>query len=121
MNSTVTLMTGTDIACGNKLLDGQYSDLSWWSNDLETVAHYYGGRVIEIVVELDPDKEQGYVRSIAQLDDDCIPLSEYTYGFVEVRCPAGATWYSFNGDYLRTHIVSCREIYPDLREFDIEY
>jgi len=52
MNKTIKLMTGTNVDNGRKLLRKEFQDFSSWSDNLETIAHYYEGCVIEITVDL---------------------------------------------------------------------
>ena len=114
---TVTLMTGTNVTKGKELLNNEYNTISWWSDNMETLAQYYEGCAIEIDVTLDPDKKQDYIRS---LTDYVFCFCEYTYGFAEMSCPEGATWYSFSRDYLEKNVVAVREIFPDLSTFNEE-
>ena len=112
---TVKLITGTNVACGESLLRKEFNDLSWWSDNLETVAHYYEGKVIEIEVELHTKEEMEYTRMSEYID-----VYKYTYGHAEVTCPKGAIWYSFSGEYLKKNVVSIKEVYPDMKEFNEE-
>jgi hypothetical protein len=114
---TVTIFTGTNIKNGDRLLNKDFNELSWWSDDYETLAHYYEGRAIEATIELDPEKQQDY---IPEIQDLTIPISEYTYGFAEMNYPKGAIWYSFSSSYLKEHLISVKEIFPDLSMYNEE-
>lgn len=118
--NTVKLMIGTNMTKGSELLKGVFQDLSWWSDNLETLAHYYDGCAIEITVKLDPTLEVEYVHCSGDIKWLTDHLPEYTYGFVEVVYPAGAIWYSFSKDYLEKNIVEIKEIFPDLSGFNEE-
>lgn len=107
-------MVSTNEFVRDMMMAGEFNNLVWASNDLETVAHYYEGAVVELEVELDEDSGMPYVRSEAQLS---VPLEEYTYGVAKMHYPVGADWYSFSGKYLKSHLVSIREIFPDLSPF----
>lgn len=118
MNKIVKLMTGTNMCNGDKLLKKEFNDFSSWSDNLETVAHYYEGKVIEITVELDLDLQMWYIRKKQDLKDLNIKLDKYTYGFAEMSCPKDAIWYSFGKNYLNSHVINVKEIFPDLSEFN---
>ena len=49
----VTIFTGTNIISGSKLLNKDFPIISWWSNNLETLAHYYEGCAVEITIKLE--------------------------------------------------------------------
>ena len=117
---TVKLITGTNNHTGELLLKGYYSDLSWWSDNLETAAHYYEGKIIEITVELDAIKDMGHIRCTEELAKLGMNISEYEFGSAEVLCPKGAIWYSFSRDYLLKHVTKVEEIFPDMSEFNEE-
>lgn len=114
MNKTVTLIIGTNKEFRDNMSKGIYPELSWWSDNLETAAHYYDGCVMEITVELNGANME-YYRSI----DDIIGRY-YTYGSMQVKYPVGATWYSFSGRYLRRYVVMYREIWPDMSMYNEE-
>lgn len=114
INQTIKLMIGTNMHGGVDLLKRNFRDLSWWSDNLETVAHYYEGCALEITVTLEPEIQKSYVRCM----DDCHQLHLYTYGSAEIRCPKGATWYSFSKKYLEEHMIDIKEIFPDMSEFN---
>jgi hypothetical protein len=118
--STVKLMTGTNERSGEQLLKGRFNDLSWWSNNLETAAHYYEGCIIEIIVKVNPMLEMKYLRHLGELEEIECPIETYTYGFAETVCPKDAIWYSFSKDYLEKNIVEIKEIFPDLSSFNEE-
>lgn len=118
MEKVVTLMTGTNVIKGKELLNRDFNTISWWSDNLETLAHYYEGSAIEIDVRLDTDKAQEYIRD--RFDSLMYVGSKYNYGFAEMSTPAGATWYSFSRDYLEKNVIAVREIFPDLSEFNEE-
>lgn len=114
----VKLMTGTNISNGDQLLQKKFKNFSSWSDNLETVAHYYEGRVIEITIELILDEQREHIRDAEDLELLNIKPEEYTYGFAEMRYPKNAIWYSFSKKYLDDHVIDIREIFPDLSEFD---
>lgn len=114
----IKLLTGTNDKNGECLVARRFNDLSWWSDNLETLAHYYEGAAVEITVELDPRLKMEYVRELDNIDRLNCTLSNYTYGYMEVACPKGATWYSFSGGYLRAHVIGVKYIFPDLSEFN---
>lgn len=105
--NTVDLYTGTNIENGMNLINGRFNIISWWSDNYETIARYYEGRVIKITIRLCDDLQTEYIRSIDELSVDA---SEYTYGYAEMRIPKGATWYSFGASYLRDNIINIEEI-----------
>jgi hypothetical protein len=110
-------MIGTNVKNGEQMLKGKFNDLSWWSDNLETLAHYYEGCAVKIVVKIDPKLEMEYVRYLGTLDEIGCPIDKYTYGFIKTICPEGATWYSFSKDYLEKNIIGIEEIFPDLSSF----
>lgn len=109
----VKLYRGTNKQEGAKLLNNQFNDLSWWSDDYQTLAHYYEGCAIEMEIELDESVMQEYIHDKCEVDN-CI---SYTYGFAEMSCPTGAIWYAFGAEYLKHHILNITEIYPDLSNY----
>jgi hypothetical protein len=117
LKTAVVLFSRTNEKAGSELIKGNFPNLSFWSNNLETLARYYEGVAVEITVELDSEERMPYVR---EMDELGCPLSEYTYGFAEIGCPKGAVWYSFSGDYLKGNVVDVREIFPDLSAFNEE-
>ena len=106
-----TLVIGTLQGYLVRFLRGDYNDVVYASDNLETVAHYYEGAVIEITVKLDLSLKREYIGSSLKLSSD------YTWGCVEPLYPKDATWYSFSKDYIKTYLVSVREIFPDLSQF----
>lgn len=117
---TVKLITGTNDYNGELLLKKEFQDLSSWSDNLETAAHYFEGKVIEITIKLDEKKDMGHIRCTEELAELGMTLSEYTYGSAEVICPKRAIWYSFSRDYLEKNVIKVEEIYPDMSEFNEE-
>ena len=117
---TVKLITGTNNACSKLLLKRVFNDLSWWSDNLETAAHYYEGKIIEITVVLDKKKDMGHIRCLEELAELGMTLDQYEYGSAEVLRPKGAIWYSFSKSYLEEHIINIKEIFPDMRDFNEE-
>lgn len=116
----IKLMTGTNIKNGDLLLKGIFQDFSSWSDNLETVAHYYEGRVIEIDIKLDLESKMEYIREKSDIDSLNINPEDYNYGYIEVKYPVGATWYSFSKKYLEQHILEIKEIFPDMSKFEEE-
>lgn len=112
----VKIFTGTNLENKDKLLNKEFDDISWWSDNYETLAHYYEGAAVEITVRLKPEIQQDYIR-YREEDQD---ISNYTYGFAEMRCPAGAIWYSFSADYLKENVLDVKEIFPDLSMYNEE-
>lgn len=107
----VELYTGTNIKNGTKLINKQFRPISWWSDNYETIEHYYEGCVIKIEVNLDERLRQDYIRSVEESKPN------YTYGFDEMLVPEGATWYSFSESYLINNLVSVEEVnIKDLKE-----
>lgn len=120
MDKIVKLMTGTSIFKGEELVKGNYPDISSWSDNLETAAHYYEGKIIEIEVRLDEEKSGIYISELSDLSYYNLKLKDYTYGFTEMECPKGAIWYSFSSKYLQDNVISIQEIFPDMSEFNEE-
>jgi len=119
-NHIVKLMIGTNVQKGKDLLNKECGELIWFSNNLETVAHYYEGSVIEILVELESKKEMVYISSSKELLEE-YPDRPYTYGLYETKYPVGAIWYAFNREYLMSHLKGIKEIFPDLRKYNEDY
>jgi len=116
----VKLMIGTNEKNRDDLFDRKFKNLQWFSNNLETVANYYEGSVVEITVELISKQEMVYVSNQKELEEEYGPDRDYTYGLYETKIPVGATWYAFSGKYLMDHLNSTKEIFPDLRKFNEE-
>lgn len=89
--------------------------LSWWSDNYETIEHYYEGCVLKIVIQIDESIKQHYV---ADVDDLKCDEELYTFGYSEISYPKGAIWYSFSKNYLLSHFVSIEEV--DLHEVHAE-
>ena len=117
MKNIVKLMIGTNKENGLGMIRRKFNDLLWFSDNLETVAHYWDGCVIELCIDLDSKDEMEYVRCSEELEDIGTNKDLYTYGFAEVKYPKGATWYSFSGEYLKNKICNIKEIFPDMSEF----
>lgn len=111
---TVKLMISTNKKYGKNMLNGHFGDMIWASDNMETVAHYYEGSVIEIEIALDKRMQSEYVRDNTELAEIHKTPETYRWGSAEMRCPAGAIWYSFSRNYLLKHLKSIREIHPDL-------
>ena len=115
--TTIKLMTGTNERVGKDLLNRKFNDLSFWSDNLETVAHYFEGSAIQITIKLNTKQEMEYVRG---LDEPDFNILNYTYGKAEVICPKDAIWYSFSKKYLEENVINIEEIFPDMSEFNEE-
>lgn len=115
MLSIVRVMVSTNPYIRDMMLRGEFNTLVWASDNLETVAHYYEGAVVELTVRLDKSLEMDYVRGRCELD---VPVTDYGYGVAEMRCPRDALWYSFSRNYLLTHVVEAREVFPDLTPWE---
>lgn len=109
--NTVKLMIGTDVSTMNKMLRGKFNPVVWASDNMETVAHYYEGAVVEIEVKLLKSKQHKYIRENTELR---LYKNGYNWGCAEMRYPEGAMWYSFSREYLSKYLVGIREIHPDL-------
>ena len=110
MKRKVKLYRGTNIDSGRDFLRGRFSDISWWTDNYETVEHYYEGCVNEITVVIDDSLEDDY---ISEMDEMMIPLSAYTYGVLKPEYPINATWYSFSFSYLSRNVKSVRVVSLD--------
>lgn len=86
------LFRATNIKEGNEMLKGKFNELTWWSNNYETIEHYYEGSIIKISITLDDSKRYVYINDY----DDFYDLSNYTYGCALLEYPKDATWYSFS-------------------------
>lgn len=107
MFKEVKIYRGTTNKDAEEFINCYYHGLSWWSNNRETVEHYYEGSVLEMTILLDDESLQDY---ISEEDELCIPLSMYNYGFVEVVYPEGAIWYSFSPSYIYHNSIKIKEI-----------
>lgn len=114
---TAKLMIATNPYVYELMRGGKYNDLVWASDNLETVAHYYEGTVVEIEVYLNKSRQRQYLRSTALLHRYRRP---YGWGCAEMKCPEGAIWYSFSREYLHEYLISMREIFPDLSPWNEE-
>lgn len=110
----VSLMIGSNSNVLAKMKAGEFNDIVWASDNLETVAHYYEGCIINLIVSLDHSLMQEYVATRRELK---VTPAEYTWGCVSMHCPTGALWYSFSKSYLQSHLVEVKEIYPNLSEY----
>lgn len=123
----IKLMIGTNPHVLEKMQKGEFRPIVWASDNLATVAHYYEGCVIELTVELVEDLKQQYVASVVEILEirpkECIGdhiqefIKGYTWGCDFMKCPAGATWYSFSSGYLREHLRGIKEIRPNLDKY----
>lgn len=107
MKKTITLYRGTSIKDVELLEKEIFTKLTWWTNNYETVEHYYEGAVLELRISIDTDDEDDYIGHESEL---CIPLRMYKYGMITVNYPPGAEWYSFSPSYINTNMKSYREI-----------
>ena len=101
----VELYRGTNIKNGKKIIEGEYNNISWWSNNYETVDHYYEGCILQLQIELTGDEDE-YVHT----ENESFDYNNYTYGCVEVFYPESAIWYSFSANYIKSHCISIKEI-----------
>lgn len=113
----IELMIGTSSQAADKFLNKEFNDITFMSDNLETVAHYYEGAVVLVKVVLDQKAKTGYVRSTEE--SRLLGMSPETYGWgcAEMLCPEGATWYSFSKQYLQKHVISVTLAYPDLSAY----
>lgn len=100
------LFRATNIKEGNEMLKGKFNELTWWSNNYETIEHYYECSIIKISITLDDSKRYVYINDY----DDFYDLSNYTYGCALLEYPKDATWYSFSKKYLEENIISIEEV-----------
>ena len=107
---TVKLMIGTSRLALLTMSNGQFNQVVWASDNMETVAHYYEGAVVELEIQLVERYRRSYIRSYQELSK----YKSYWWGCARMRCPAGATWYSFSRGYLHRYLIGLREIHPDL-------
>ena len=110
----VRVMVATNPMVRDRMLRREFNDLVWASDDMETVAHYYEGAVVEMCVDLCSDVEMSYVRSSSELE---VPVEDYTFGVAEMHYPAGAYWYVFSRAYLLEHASNISEVFPNLEPY----
>lgn len=115
------LMVSTNVECGRAMLYGKYNSLVWASDNMETVAHYYEGCVLEIDIAIDRKLHIGYASCEGDIKLYGIRPEEYTYGMKSgMKYPPNAKWYSFSAKYVREHLKGIREIHPDLSAWQEE-
>lgn len=107
------LLISTNQRVYDLMLAGHFNPLVWASANLETVAHYYEGCVVEIDVVLQKVGME-YVANMVELEQLGKTTDTYTYGMAKMRCLKGATWFSFSANYLRKNVKSIKEVFPDL-------
>lgn len=112
----MTLMISTDERGGKYLLSREFNTLVFASDNIETVAHYYEGCVIELDVELIEELRMEYVANELEVMDIGQTLDTYEYGVASKRIPKGK-WYVFSKKYLERHAIGLREIEVDISEF----
>lgn len=110
----VRVMVATNPEVRDRMLRREFNDLVWASDDMETVAHYYEGAVVEMQVDLCSKVEMQYVRDASEL---VVPVGEYTFGVAEMHYPPGAYWYVFSRAYLLEHATDIREVFPNLEQY----
>lgn len=110
----IHLLISTNAKKAQAILDGSAEGLIWASDNLETVAHYYEGCVLDIDIQLCAEQRMSYVSCLDDLDSLNIVLPDYSYGFALMSCPKGATWYVFSAHYLATNCSDMKEVFPDL-------
>ena len=69
MPRNATLIIGTNKAHVKKFLNHEFNRLTFASDNMETVAHYWEGGVIEFIVELDDSVKTKYIRSMKEFVD----------------------------------------------------
>lgn len=107
---TVHLIIGTNPQVLSQMQRGVFNHTIWASDNLQTAAHYYEGCVIGFDVRLVKSRNGDYCSH---------PVCDgYGWGRTEVNYPEGAIWYSFSGEYLKEHMLSIREEFPDLSQFE---
>lgn len=115
------LMVSTNSRAGNQMLNGVYNEFIWASDNMETVAHYYEGCVIELDVRLNRAQHIGYISCKDDIALYGISPAAYTYGMKSGMIhPAGGKWYSFSASYLRANLKGIREIHPNLSKWQEE-
>lgn len=103
---TVNLFRSTNIVEGNKILKGDFNELTWWSNNYETIEHYYEGFIVKIEITLDKTKKNVYINDY----DNFYDPSNYNYGCAIMEYPKDAIWYSFSKKYLEENVISIEEV-----------
>lgn len=107
MKKTITLYRGTSEAEVDKLKKEVFTELTWWTNNYESVEYYFEGAVMEMRVVIDTELEDDYVSCEEEM---AIPMNMYTYGLQICNYPEGAEWYSFSPSYLNKNAKSYKEI-----------
>ena len=110
----VRVRVATNPIVRDRMLRREFNDLVWESDDIETVAQYYEGAVVEMRVDLCSSMEMDYVGGSSELT---VPIADYTFGVEEMYYPAGAYWYVFSRAYLLEHASDIREIFPNLEPY----
>lgn len=110
----VRVMVATNPMVRDRMLRREFNDLVWASDDLETVAYYYEGAVVEMQVDLCSKVEMKFVSDTSELE---VPVGDYTFGVEEMHYPAGAYWYVFSRAYLLEHASNIREVFPNLEPY----
>lgn len=100
------LFRATNIKEGNEMLKGKFNELTWWSNNYETIEHYYEGFIVKIEITLDKTKKKVYINDY----DSFYDMSNYTYGCALLEYPKDAIWYSFSKKYLEENVISIEEV-----------
>lgn len=113
-------MVATNKHNGDLMLQGKFSGMVWASTDMETVAHYYEGCVIELDILLNTRIRQPYIRQMDDFKELGLSYESYTYGSMRVKYPPMAMWYSLSSHYIQSNIRGIREIYPDLSKWQEE-
>lgn len=99
----LTIYRGTNLKDGENMLKGIFNNISWWTNDYETVEHYYEGCVLELTIRINENEKMTYI-----CED--INIKNYTFGYSEMLYPEGAIWYSISSEYLNNYKLSIKEI-----------
>ena len=113
MDKIIELYRGTNVKSSKEFLNGNFGYITWWSDDFETIDHYYEGSVIKIILKLvDFDKVNVYGRDYVSWYDEINEdeLKYYKYGYTEVDYPVGAIWYSINGKYIKENLIEMEEV-----------
>lgn len=114
---TITLMVSTNPHVAKDMLNGHFNPLVWASDDMETVAHYYEGSVIEFTIKLVEKYHHKYLRNENELS---FYKNGYGWGMISVLYPPNANWYSFSKEYLKKYIFEIKEIFPNLTPWQEE-